>query len=272
MSERYVLGIDTATEVTVVALGLWSDEHLRLLDADEIDAPRAAMSQVLVAATRLLERHRLPLVEIDEVAVGRGPGSFTGVRIGVATAKGLAQGLGMPLYGFGTLDGIAAGLGVDAGLIGVVGDAMRGEVYPAVFRVDGTSVSRLGDDRVAHPLEAADYLASFGEPMLLAGNGLRKHLEVIVDRLGPHALLADEDAWAPSGAGLMRAYATAQLDDAAGDGDPGALLPVYTRLSDAEEIERTRRAPRHPGGSSDGGRETRGDLPGSGVAGPGEER
>ena len=79
------------------------------------------------------------IAEVTEVVVGRGPGSFTGVRIGVATAKGLAQGLGVPLFGVSTLEAIAwrfaaSGTATEPAARGVVlGDAMRGEVYPALF-------------------------------------------------------------------------------------------------------------------------------------------
>ena len=130
------------------------------------------------------------VADIAEVVVGCGPGSFTGVRIGVATAKGVAAGLGVPLYGIGTLDAVAwrallAARPSEGSLIGVVGDAMRGEVYPALFRVRGGRVERLGADRVAHPAEVAEAWARDvpGE-LLLAGNGLRKYSETFRDALG----------------------------------------------------------------------------------------
>ena len=160
--------------------------------------------------------------------------------------------------GVGTLDAIAWGFtGTDA-LLGVVGDAMRGEVYPALFRCAGGRVSRLAADRVARPGEAAAEWAALGESVLLAGNGLRKHGEAFSAALGANARFADEELWRPHPRGLFDAYLA--LDEGergeAAPKDPGTLLPVYTRLSDAEENEAARAA---AGGA----------LPASGVAGSG---
>jgi tRNA threonylcarbamoyl adenosine modification protein YeaZ len=196
------------------------------------------------------------------VVVGRGPGSFTGVRIGVASAKGLAQGLGAPLAGVGTLDALAWQVAATghAGLVGVVGDAMRGEVYPALFRCGGGRAARLAPDRVAKPGDVADEWASgLGEPVLLCGNGLAKYEEIFSAALGGSAAFTAEESWWPTGAGLFAALAgsDAGVAGALEQGDAGSLLPIYTRLSDAEENERARAG-------------VTAVLPDSGVAGNGE--
>jgi ribosomal-protein-alanine acetyltransferase/tRNA threonylcarbamoyl adenosine modification protein YeaZ len=167
------------------------------------------------------------------------------VRIGVATAKGLAQGLGVPLYAASTLEAVAwrvaeKGLPEGTELVGVVGDAMRGEVYPALFRVSGGSVVRVSADRVCAPAEvAAGWADAVSGRIVLAGNGLAKYRELF-DDLGAAASIAAEDLWAPSGAGVLAAYRAARLRGDAGRGEPALVLPVYTRLSDAEEAERER--------------------------------
>jgi bifunctional N6-L-threonylcarbamoyladenine synthase / protein kinase Bud32 len=257
---RRVLAFDTATEVIAIGLGRWPDAEGDLaleVDAElEIDLPRAANAQLLPAVRGLLAESSLEAGDLDAVVVGRGPGSFTGVRIGVASAKGLAQGLGVPLYGAGTLDAIAWRFARHDGLVGVVADAMRQEVYPALFRCGGGRVERLEPDRVITPEEAARrWAAEIAEPLVLAGNGLAKHAEVFADALGARATLADRHLWRPSGAGLLAA-ALAALPEADA-GDPGELLPIYTRLADAEEAEARR----------DG---RAGGLSATGVAGPGE--
>jgi len=198
------------------------------------------MSQVLPTAAALLSANSLAVRDVVEVVVGRGPGSFTGVRIGVATAKGLAHGLGMPLFAVGTLDAVAWAFRDDEVLLGVLGDAMRGEVYPALFRCHKGRATRLAADRVAKPADVAAEWAVLGEPLLVTGNGLRKYGALFAETLGGDATFAPENLWAPSARGLFDAYAEAIRTHALGDGEPGAVLPVYTRLSDAEEAEAVR--------------------------------
>ena len=258
-----VLAFDTATEACAIGLGVREGLQVAAVAARDFYAPRAAMSGLLPAVRGLLDEAGVSIRDVDEVVVGRGPGSFTGVRIGVATAKGVAHGLGTPLFGVGTLDAVAWRFaGRYEGLLGVVGDAMRGEVYPALFDVgtdaDGRAfVQRHNDDCVAKPgVVAEQWAAEIGCAVLLAGNGLAKYQDVFATALGERAGLSDRDVWAPSGAGLLAAYAAALRARDAGDGEPGAVLPVYTRLSDAEEAERARR------GFADV------TLPATGVRGP----
>ena len=128
------LALDTASTQTVLALADLDEisGEATLLASCQVDAPRQANQVLLARAALLLEEAGLVTGDVDAVAVGRGPGSFTGVRIGVATAKGIACGLGVALYGVSTLDSVAwrawrAGV---RGRLGVVADAMRKEVYP----------------------------------------------------------------------------------------------------------------------------------------------
>lgn len=262
---RPFLAFDTATDHLALAVGDLDAPGV-VLAAQDFPAPRAANTVVLPAAERLLASVALRSGALAAIVVGRGPGSFTGVRIGASTAKGLAHGLGVPLVGFGTLDAIAYRASVE-GLLGVVGDAMRGEVYPALFRVHAGAVRRLGSDRVAHPGEAASQWAALGEPVHLSGSGLAKHADVFLAALGGNAapiprrewtvdgasLIAA--AWGAEGAGSLASVAALSPEAAFEAAHPQALLPIYTRLSDAEEAERLR----------EGGADV---LPDGGVAGP----
>jgi len=237
---RLLLALDTATEVTSVGLARVEDDVVTLVGGAVEDAPRAALSRVLPMAEAMLAGAGFSASDVDGVVVGRGPGSFTGVRIGVAAAKGLAHGLGAPLWGVGTLDAIAQAYADESVLLGVVGDAMRGEVYPALFRCGGGRAERLAADRVAVPQAVASQWAALDEPLLLAGNGLRKYEAVFAETLGSAVTFAERERWAPSPAGLFAAWAVASTAGLLGDGEPGSVLPVYTRLSDAEEAERER--------------------------------
>jgi len=252
------LALDTSTEVTVAGLAWLGESSPATFASAVVDAPRAAMSRVLPAVSSLLSGSQLSVRDVSAVIVGRGPGSFTGVRIGVATAKGLAHGLGVPLWGAGTLDAIAWAQDLEAEvLLGVLGDAMRGEVYPALFRCGNGRAERLTPDRVVLPEEAAREWAEVGRPMVLTGNGLRKYRPVFAETLGESATFLDEESWAPSADGLFRAFIASRASGEERAGDPGELLPIYTRLSDAEEAEVRRRGHAH-GGSPAGG--VAGDL------------
>lgn len=260
---RPFLAFDTATDHLALAVGDLDAPGV-VIAADDFAAPRAANTVLLGAVEALLETVDLTPGALTAVACGLGPGSFTGVRIGVATAKGLAHGAGVPLVGFGTLDAIAWGVAGD-GLIGVLGDAMRGEVYPALFEARSGVPRRLCPDRVTAPDAIAAEWAALEAPLLLAGPGLRKHAEVFERHLGAAVSFAHERLWVPDGGCLVAAAWAASAGEglrgvAAGkDGGPstahpGTVLPIYTRLSDAEETERRRTLPDASANGGAGGR------------------
>lgn len=246
---RIVLALDAATEHIAIALAEVAPGALRVLGEVDFSARRAALGRLLPSLRDVMADSGVAGEDVAAVCVGRGPGSFTGVRIAVATAKGLAHGWGVPLVGFGTLDAVAWRFAEHEGLVGVVGDAMRGEVYPCAFRCGGGRAERLDPYHVANPALAAASWAALGEPLLLAGNGLAKYRDVFAEGLGGRAVFAEEVLWTPTGTTCIQAALgepeppslTVALNDPHAAGrHPGVLLPVYTRLSDAEEIERQR--------------------------------
>jgi tRNA threonylcarbamoyl adenosine modification protein YeaZ len=252
---KLTIAFDTSTEEVATGLGTISIGGVHLLGEMNLDVPRASLTHLFPVISRLLQSADRSFADIDTVVVGRGPGSFTGVRIGVSAAKGIAQGCGAPLYGVNTLDAVAERFAGREGLVGVVGDAMRREVYPALYRLSRNGIERLTPDAVASPGSVATRWAALGEPVLLSGNALRKYADVFTGAMGDAALLAPEALWSPTGESLLMAAWRARARVALGDGDPRTVLPVYTRLSDAEEAERTQ------AGSSSA-------SPASGVAGP----
>lgn len=275
----YVLAFDTANEVIAVGLGKLdvAGRSIGLVAAAEVEARRASNTQLLPRIDELCAKVGVVREEIACVCVGRGPGSFTGVRIALATAKGIASALEVGLVGVSSLDAVAWGAW-NAGKRGellVVADAMRREVYPVSYRLDADGAVRLTADRVVKAVEfagelglavgeseedaaealagkasagasgsAAEVVASASsDGRLVAGDGLRKYAGLFSDA----GTMLPEALWTPTGAGLLLALQAAwragecdPLD--AERHDPAFALPVYTRLSDAEENERQRLA------------------------------
>lgn len=293
----YVLAFDTANEVMTIGLGRLDAEAsaVELVAAREIVAHRQSNTQLLPAVDELLAEAGVARGDIACVCVGRGPGSFTGVRIAMATAKGIASALGVALVGVSTLEAVAWNAwGAGArGTLAVVADAMRKEVYPVRFLLTDAGVARLEADRVvkadvaaaellgdeggcspgssAFPedgqalaregvaVSAAAPAATEGDAaaaegrtvcdspcsgrLLVAGDALAKYLELFA----PCGQVLPEACWTPTGEGLLLALQAAWRRGEADPLDavrhnPAFALPVYTRLSDAEENERIRLA------------------------------
>ncbi len=249
MSTQTVLAIDTSTDMLACAVGRVSDGHVELLAARDHMCRRQANVELAITCKEALAEAGLVMADVDAVLVGRGPGSFTGVRIGIATAKGLACGAGCPLFGTSALDAMAwsahaAGV---RGTLAVFGDAMRGEVYPGIYRLDEAGAHRTftAETVVKADVAVADLAArSDAAELTLTGNGLLKYRARFEEAGFTPAQFAPEDAWWPTGEGLLRAAVESDAFNVAPAGgalgDPALVLPIYTRLSDAEENERTR--------------------------------
>ena len=168
--------------------------------------------------------------DLDRLAVVVGPGSFTGVRIGVSTAKGIAHGAGLPCAAVNALEALAAGAGFFDGVICPIQDARAGQVYGAAFSGRG---ERLMPDI---PLKLEDYvsqLSSLGERFLFLGDGMPVHREKLSSLLGDNAVFAD-----PAHA-FLRPAAVAQLGAAAVETvDYLQLMPLYLRAPSAERNKR----------------------------------
>ncbi len=244
----YVIAFDTANEMISLGLGRLdrTDKTIECVASREVGAFRASNVKLLPEIDALLKGAGVERAQLACVVCGRGPGSFTGVRICMASAKGLAIGLGVPLFGVSTSDSLAWqqwAFGV-RGTVVVLGDAMRKEVYPVRYRLSDTGVQRLNPDTVMKAAVLPEWLGDTAE-QLICGDALKKYAD-LCEGLGT---LASEEGRYPTGAGLLLAAQAAWAEglfdpDSCSAGDPSALLPVYTRLSDAEEHERIKFAKR----------------------------
>ena len=248
---RYVLAFDTANEIIAIGLGVLcaSSQAVEVVASVEVEARRASNTQLLPRIDEALTAHGVAREDIACVTVGRGPGSFTGVRIAMATAKGVASALEVGLVGVSSLDAVAwnAWAAGERGPLAVVADAMRKEVYPVRYLLGDEGIERLEADRVLKAELAAEELAADGASLQVTGDALRKYADLFA---ACGATLASE-LWTPTGRGLLLALQAAWR---AGEADPfdarrhdpAFALPVYTRLSDAEENERIRLAKNDP--------------------------
>ena len=186
---------------------------------------------IMPMAQDLITRCGYTAKDIDAVAVAAGPGSFTGVRIGVAAAKGFAWGGQLPCYGVSTLHAMALGLGITDGYVLAAMDARREQVYTALFHAGKGKLTRCTEDRAISLQALGEEIKNLKEPVFLVGDGSILCYNTLKD-IQPALALMPEHRMHQRAAGVGLA---AMEQIAAGDpGDGAALTPNYLRLSQAE--------------------------------------
>ena len=224
-----ILAIDTATPATGLALTRGT------LAAGEVIASLGLSSNVthsrrlLTSIDWLMAEVGVGWSDIDGIGVSLGPGSFTGLRIGMATAKGLAAASGIKLLGVSTLDSLAAKCVTDQ-LICSVLDARKKEVYAAMYKRDGEGLlSRISDICAVSP---EDLAAQITEPVMMIGDGAVVYREVFSKRLGDNLSIVPSALHEPAAPSLGLLCAKDLLEDNCLD--VGSAVPLYVRSSDAE--------------------------------------
>lgn len=179
----------------------------------------------------MLHNASLTLDDIDLIAVAHGPGSFTGLRIGVSAAKGLAWAKGLPCCGVSTLEAMARGVSDFDGLIVCAMDARRQQVYHALFRSENGVLTRLCGDCAIGLEELADQLRGLPQPKLVVGDGAQLCYDYLTTA-GIPCRLASPDHRFQNAAGA--ALAAEDMARAGQTCTAQELQPVYLRLSQAE--------------------------------------
>ena len=201
-------------------------------------------SQTLLSmAESLMASCGITPAEIDAVGVAAGPGSFTGVRIGVAAAKGFAWGREIPCVGVSTLAAMAVGFGAWQGYVCPVMDARRSQVYNALFRVDCGKCTRIREDRAISLRDLGEDVKNLSEPVFLVGDGSVLCYNTLLETV-PGLVLPPEHRRHQRAAGV--ALEAARILET-GERPSGAeLVPNYLRLSQAERerLERMEKAAR----------------------------
>ena len=222
-----ILAFETSAKAASVALL----DGTKLLGESYQNTGLTHSQTLMVMAEDLLKQCGKTVSDVEAVAVAEGPGSFTGVRIGVAAAKGLAWGAELPCFGISTLEAMAVSLGAWQGYICPVMDARRSQVYNALFYVNHGQLRRVSEDRAIALSDLEKELKELAEPIFLVGDGSRLCYQTLAEAV-PNLVLPPEHRMHQRAVGVAL-LAEKQLE-AGETGDGAALAPNYLRLSQAE--------------------------------------
>lgn len=220
-----LLAFETSAKAASVAL---FDES-KLLGESYQNTGLTHSQTLMVMAEGLIKQCGHVPGDITHVAVAAGPGSFTGVRIGVAAAKGFAWGKELPCYGVSTLEAMALGLGIWEGTIVCAMDARRAQVYNAIFEAKNGELTRIREDRAISLAELGEELKSLSGPIYLVGDGA-----ALCHRTLTELPLILPPEWKQHQRAVGVGLAAQAAINHGESGDGAALNPNYLRLSQAE--------------------------------------
>ena len=222
-----ILAFETSAKAGSVAVL----ENGNLLAENYCNTGLTHSQTLMVMAQDALKSCGLTPTDVEAVAVAAGPGSFTGVRIGVAAAKGFAWGADIPCCGVSTLEAMATALGVYDGYVLPVMDARRSQVYNAVFRAEAGKLTRVTEDRAIALADLAEEIKNFEKPIFLVGDGSILCYNTLKETV-KNLVLPPEHRMHQRASGVALVAEKALLK---GDPCDGATVtPNYLRLSQAE--------------------------------------
>ena len=220
-----ILAVDTATKSCSVAV----TENETILGEITQVSEQTHSKHLLEMVHAVMREVGLSLSELDGFAVTRGPGSFTGLRIGISSIKGLALAMNRPVVGISSLLTLAQQIEPTALLVCPLIDARKGEVYTSIYRYGADGLAPELEERVLVPLEAVQTIHS---PCIFVGSGAILYRDLIIDQLGELASFAPEDRH------IIQASTVAFLGlkrfESGDAGEVADLVPFYIRKSDAE--------------------------------------
>ena len=222
-----ILAFETSAKAGSVALL----EDGKLLAESYQNTGLTHSQTLMVMAEDMLKAAGKTVSDLTAVAVAEGPGSFTGVRIGVAAAKGLSWGGELPCYGVSTLESMALTLGVYDGYVCPCMDARRSQVYNALFLAERGTLTRVTEDRAIALSDLEKELKNLEKPIFLVGDGSNLCYNTLLESV-PGLVLPPEHRMNQRASGVALAAANKIAAGEAGDGN--ALTPNYLRLSQAE--------------------------------------
>jgi len=231
-----VLGIDTSTSSG--SIGLIHDESV--ISEYILNLPVTHSERLLDAVDLVLRKARYALGDLDGFAISLGPGSFTGVRIGVSTVKGLAYAVQKPVVGVSTLDVLASQVSPTPYLICPIIDARKGEVYSAFYRYEELNrLKRLSEYQALRPEVLFGMLK---EPTIFLGDNVKTYGNDLPNSLKSFAIFSPTAFHVPHGSAVARLGVELLLRRECLD--LATFTPLYVRLSEAEIRWRDRQMPR----------------------------
>jgi len=220
-----------AFETSAKAAGVALLEEGKLLGESYQNSGLTHSQTVMQMAETLLASCGKTVADVTAVAVANGPGSFTGVRIGVAAAKGFAWGAEIPCYGVSTLEAMARTLGIWQGYVVPTMDARRDQTYTGIFYAEDGKLTRILEDCAISFQELKEKLKKCEKPIFLVGDGAILCYNTLVEEI-PSLVLPPEHRMHQRATGV--ALVAQDMINAGLKGDGAGLTPNYLRLSQAE--------------------------------------
>ena len=215
-----ILGIDASA----ISAGSALVENGKIVAEEFLNTRHTHSETLLPMISSMLKSAGVELSDIEKIAVSAGPGSFTGLRIGISTAKGLADAAHLPCVSVSTLEAIAYNfLGVD-GVICACMDARCKQVYNALFKSENGVITRICDDRAISLQQLSEELSALPDKIILAGDGA----ELM------HGFTEEKYSLAPPLLRFQRGSGVCFAAQNAPEISPAALMPTYLRLPQAE--------------------------------------
>lgn len=245
-----ILALDSSGLTASTAIVEWQGSEAVTVAEYTVNYKKTHSQTLLPMLDEIVRMTELDMEELDGIAVAAGPGSFTGLRIGSATAKGLGLALGKPLIHIPTLEGLAYNLwGADRVICPIL-DARRGQVYTGIYEFRGGELAVLEDQTAVSIEELGEKLKSLGRPVIFLGDGVPVHRQALQERI----MAGCDIAFAPANMNRQRAASVGSLAIQyyqKGKTETAAEhKPDYLRASQAER-ERAEREQREQEGNKE---------------------
>lgn len=226
-----ILAVDSSAKSASVAVA----ENGRLISECFVNNALTHSRTLMPMVDNALSQADMSLKDIDALCVNVGPGSFTGIRIGVAAVKGLAAADNMPCAGVSTLESIAYNFADEICIVCAAMDARCNQVYTAIFRCDGLGVTRICEDKAISVYELGEELSKYNEKIYLAGDGAEICFKAFGERIKNASLSGENRRYQRAFGAALAAEKNNEFTDSA------LLAPVYLRLPQAERELRIRK-------------------------------
>ncbi len=216
-----VLALETATKAGSIAI---VDENEGLIGEVRIDVNIAHAERLMSSVQWLIESSKIPINSIDAFAVSIGPGSFTGLRIGLSTAKGFSYSANRPIVPVSTLDAFARTLYFCPHFICPMLDARKNEIYTGLYKWEGGLLKKIISETAIRP---DDFIKEIKQPTVFLGDGAKTYKKIISDTLQDKAFFAPASGMSPCASSVAE-IAIEKLKDGVFT-DPADLKPFYIR-------------------------------------------